>query len=272
MLQKNILKLMFSTLFTFSLMLGLVIFLPLSIITKSIQNLNPGLSFQSTNGNWWNGSVWLSYREFKQVNMQWELDLQHLWSGQIQSRVNIEHSLLKGSTLVTVPLHNLYSKNSVELYLDGGQFTASIAQIIHYLPSTPYPLPPITGQVTLFNESLSLDIQQLDHQGHGLPMINLHSPIRFSTSNILVSNSLNIGVFNGKITSTSTPLSYQLFLTNPSTPLMMTGYSVLTAHELSSNYQVNPSDNVASELITLLDLLGKKLQNGGYGFNTRYPI
>jgi len=140
--------------------------------------------------------------------------------------------LLKGSTLVTVPLHNLYSKNPVELYLDGGQFTASIAQIIHYLPSTPYPLPPITGQVTLFNESLSLDIQQLDHQGHGLPMINLHSPIRFSTSNILVSNSLNIGVFNGKITSTSTPLSYQLFLTNPSTPLMMTGYSVLTAHEI----------------------------------------
>jgi hypothetical protein len=35
---------------------------------------------------------------------------------------------------------------------------------------------------------------------------------------------------------------------------------------------VNPSDNADPQLIKLLNLMGRKLNNGGYRFNTVYSI
>jgi hypothetical protein len=269
MLQKAVLNLMFAALFILSLMAGLVVFLPLGVVAQHLQAAHPELNIQSSEGNWLQGSLLLSWQQFNQVNLRWQLDLSRLWSGQLQAQVHIDQAALKGSAQVSMPLSPWYSNTPATLNLSGGQFTLDIAQLTPY---SPYPLPPINGQLTLFVEQLNLNIQQLTAHSSRFPMIDLQPPVRFSTSNVVVLDGLNIGHFSGQLSSSLTPLGYRLSLTSPSQPLMLTGHSLLTSQKISSDYQVNPSDNADPQLIKLLNLMGRKLNNGGYRFNTVYAL
>tara|TARA_B100000768_G_scaffold126154_1_gene116804 strand:- start:647 stop:1456 length:810 start_codon:yes stop_codon:yes gene_type:complete len=269
MLQKAVLNLTFAALFILSLIIGLVAFLPLNVAAKHIQTIHPHVNIQSIKGSWLQGSLLLSWQQFNDVNLRWQLDLNHLWSGQLVGQVHIDQEVLKGSTQVSLPLSLFYNNTPATLRLSGGQFTLDIAQLSPYAP---YPLPAINGQLTLFVEQLKLGVQKIVAQSGPFPIIDLQPPIRFSTTNVLVLDGLNIGHFSGQLSSSLNPLGYQLSITNPSKPLMLTGHSLLTPQKISSDYQVNPSQNTDPQLIKLLSLMGQKLKNGGYRFNTVYAI
>jgi len=87
-----------------------------------------------------------------------------------------------------------------------------------------------------------------------------------------VLNNLNIGKYSGKITNSNNPLGYKLTTQSTAGDLNISGHSVLSSKELKSQYLVQPNSKTNPQLTKLLDIMGQKLQNGDYSFNTAYAL
>ena len=68
------------------------------------------------------------------------------------------------------------------------------------------------------------------------------------------------------------PEGYKITLESGLGPLNISGYSVLTSHNIKSQYVVKSSPKTDPQLTKLLDMMGQRLQNGDYSFNTAYTL
>ena len=93
-------------------------------------------------------------------------------------------------------------------------------------------------------------------------MIDLNFPVRFSTSDIVVLEGLSMGQFSGQIANIINPEGYKITLESELGPLNISGYSVLTSHDIKSQYLVKSSPKTDPQLTKLLDMMGQRLQNG----------
>jgi hypothetical protein len=81
-----------------------------------------------------------------------------------------------------------------------------------------------------------------------------------------------IGKFSGAVTNTNNPVGYNITVESGSGVLNVKGYSLVTSNSIKSQYVVNPSATVNPQLTKLLDIMGQRLQNGHYSFNTAYSL
>ena len=247
---------------------GLIALLPLSIVANEIQKNVPGISIGDSSGQWWQGGFSnVSWQQFNHATLSWTLDLAALLQGNIVAKIDVSQKVVNASTELSMPISQLLTAGKVEI--TGAQAKVEIDQLTPYAP---YPLPNITGQLTLFVEHLVLDLTALNSSSSNIPMIVLDSPIAFSTSNIKVLDNLAIGKYSGKITNTHNPLGYKLTVQSTASELNVSGHSLLSAKDVKSQYLVQPSPKTDPQLIKLLDMMGQKLQNGHYSFNTAYAL
>ena len=83
---------------------------------------------------------------------------------------------------------------------------------------------------------------------------------------------LVIGKYSGKVTNTNNPLGYKLTVQSTAGELDVSGHSILSSKDVKSQYLVQPSPKTDPQLTKLLDMMGQKLQNGNYSFNTAYAL
>jgi len=255
-------------LFFAGLTYGLIAFLPLSVVANEIQKNVPGVSIGETSGQWWQGRFNnVSWQQFNHGTLSWRLNLAALFQGNIVAKIDASQKVITASTELTMPISQLLTTGKAEI--TGAQAKVDIDQLTPYAP---YPLPNITGQLTLFVERLVLDFAALNSSSSNIPMIVLDSPIAFSTSNIKVLNNLAIGKYSGKITNTNNPLGYKLTVQSTASELDVSGHSILSSKDVKSQYLVQPSPKTDPQLTKLLDMMGQKLQNGNYSFNTAYAL
>ena len=88
----------------------------------------------------------------------------------------------------------------------------------------------------------------------------------------MVLDSLSIGQFSGQIANIIDPEGYKITLESGLGPLNISGHSVLTSHNIKSQYVVKSSPKTDPQLTKLLDMMGQRLQNGDYSFNTAYTL
>ena len=268
MLIPTIRYVLFTLLFVFGLIYGLIVFLPLSVVANEIQKNVPGVTIDGTTGHWWQGRFNnLSWQQFSDATVSWNLNFGALLRGQVEAEINITQQIINASTEVALPISHLLSASKV--HITGAQAEVEISQLTPYAP---YPLPNITGQVTIFVEQLVLDLASLNSSFSKIPMVVLDSPIRFSTSKVMVLDDLFIGKYSGKITNTNNPKGYKITVQSAASELNVSGYSMLSSHEIKSQYLVQPSPKTDPQLTKLLDIMGQKLQNGNYSFNTAYAL
>ena len=260
--------LLFILLFFSGLTYGLIAFLPLSIVANEIQKNVPGFTIGDSSGQWWQGRFNnVSWQQFNHGTLSWTLNLAELFQGNIVANVDVSQKVITASTELTIPISQLLTAGRIEI--TGAQAKVEIDQLTPYAP---YPLPNITGQLTLFVEHLVLHITALNSSSSNIPIIVLDSPIAFSTSNIKVLDNLSIGKYSGKITNTSNPLGYKLTVQSTASELNVSGHSILSNKDVKSQYLVQPSPQTDPKLTKLLDMMGQKLQNGNYSFNTAYAL
>ncbi len=255
-------------LFILGLMLGLIVFLPLSVVAQEIEKNIPGVRIGNTSGHFWQGRFSeVSWQQFNQASFAWELDLAALFEGQIVAQIDLSHAVVNASSKLALPINHLLRPGKVQII--GAQAQIDIDQLT---PFAPYPLPKVSGQLTVFVEQLMLDMAAFDDILANMPLINLAAPLRFSTSKITVMDNLAIGQYTGQVSHTKQPLGYKLTLQSLASELTVSGFSYLSKHELKSQYLVKPSLKTAPQLTKLLDIMGQKLQNGDYSFNTAYAL
>lgn len=259
---------LFTVLFLAGLTCGFIVFLPISVVANEIQKNIPDITIGQSSGQWWHGQ--LSHVSWQQLNnglLSWELNLPALLEGNIEAKVSMSQKAVSASTTLTMPISQLLTPKKVEI--TGAQATIEIDQLTPYAS---YPLPNITGQVTVFVEHLLLDLNTLKSTQSNIPIIKLDSPITLSTSNIAILDNLFIGAYRGKITNTTNPLGYKLMLQSNSGELNVSGHSIVSGDHIISQYVVKPSPKIDPSLIQLLNIMGQKLQNGHYKFNTTYSL
>lgn len=258
----------FTLLFGIGLTYGLIAFLPLSTVANEIQKNVPNIAIGQSSGNWWRGSFNnVSWQQWHHATLSWQLNLSELLKGDIVIKIDFSQKVMTASTELTMPIRQILSAGKIEI--NGAQAKIEIDQLTPYAP---YPLPNITGQLTLFVEHLELDLTALNSSSSSIPIIALDSPITFSTSKVNVLNNLNIGKYSGKITNSNNPLGYKLTTQSTAGDLNISGHSVLSSEELKSQYLVQPNSKTNPQLTKLLDIMGQKLQNGDYSFNTAYAL
>ena len=260
--------LLFILLFFSGLTYGLIAFLPLSIVANEIQKNVPGVSIGDSSGQWWQGRFNnVSWQQFNHGTLSWTLNLSALLQGNIVANIDVSQKVIAASTELTMPISQLLTAGKVEI--TGAQVKVEINQLTPYAP---YPLPNITGQLTLFVEHLVLDLTALNSSSSNIPMIVLDSPITFSTSTIKVLDNLVIGKYSGKIININNPLGYKLTVQSTTSELDVSGHSILSSKDVKSQYLVQPNPKTDPQLTKLLDMMGEKLQNGNYSFNTAYAL
>ena len=268
MLMSLIRSLFLTLVFSLSLLVGLISFLPISVVAHSLQKNIPNLIMGEVTGSWWQGQINnVSWQPLHQASLSWRLDIMALLQGQVLAKIDLVQQTLQASAEVTLPLTQLMEPSKVQI--TGAQATVGIDQ---FTPFAPYPLPKIVGTVTIFVEQLELDLIQFNNASPQIPMINLTSPMRFSTSDIVVLDSLSIGQFSGQIANIIDPEGYKITLESELGPLNISGHSVLTSHDIKSQYVVKSSPKTDPQLTKLLDMMGQRLQNGDYSFNTAYTL
>jgi hypothetical protein len=260
--------LVFTLLFSLGLMLGLMGFMPVSVIAHVMQKNVPEVTIGSATGYWWQGQLnHVRWQQLSPATLAWRLNLSALLRGQLVAEINVAQQLIHASTEVALPISQLLNPSKVQI--TGAQAKVDIDQLTPYAP---YPLPHISGQVTVFVEQLGLDLAALNNASSNLPIIILDSPVRFSTSKVVVLDDILMGKFNGQITNNNKPLGYKVTLQSAASEVNIAGYSLLSSHEIKSQYLVQPSPRTDPKLIKLLDMMGQKLQNGDYRFNTSYAL
>jgi len=260
--------LLFILLFFAGLTYGLIAFLPLSIVANEIQKNVPGVSIGDSSGQWWQGRFNnVNWQQFNHGTLSWTLNLAALLQGNIVANIDVSQKVITASTELIMPISQLLTAGKVEI--TGAQVKVEIDQLTPYAP---YPLPNITGQLTLFVEHLVLDLTALNSSSSTIPMIVLNSPIAFSTSKIKVFDDLIIGKYSGNVTNTNNPLGYKLTVQSTTSELNVSGHSILSSKDVKSQYLVEPSPKTDPQLTKLLDMMGEKLQNGSYSFNTTYAL
>jgi hypothetical protein len=260
--------LLFILLFLAGLTTGLIAFLPLSVVANEIQKNIPGITIRETYGQWWQGGFnQVSWQKFNHGTLSWTLNLAALFQGHIVAKIDVSQKVITASTELSMPISQLLTARKVEI--TGAQAKVEIDQLTPYAP---YPLPNITGQLTLFVEHLVLDLTALNSASSNIPMIVLDSPIAFSTSTIKVLDNLLIGKYSGKIINTNKPLGYKLTVRSTANELNVSGHSILSSKDVKSQYLVQPNPKTDPQLTKLLDMMGQKLQNGNYSFNTVYAL
>ena len=260
--------LVFTLLFSLGLMLGLMGFMPVSVIAHVMQKNVPEVTIGSATGYWWQGQLnHVRWQQLSPATLAWRLNLSALLRGQLVAEINVAQQLIHASTEVALPISQLLNPSKVQI--TGAQAKVDIDQLTPYAP---YPLPHISGQVTVFVEQLGLDLAALNNASSNLPIIILDSPVRFSTSKVVVLDDILMGKFNGQITNNNKPLGYKVTLQSAASEVNIAGYSLLSSHEIKSQYLVQPSLRTDPKLIKLLDMMGQKLQNGDYRFNTSYAL
>ena len=260
--------LVFTLLFSLGLMLGLMGFMPVSVIAHVMQKNVAGVTIGSTTGHWWQGQLnHVRWQQLSPATLAWRLNLNALLRGQLVAEINVAQQLIHASTEVALPISQLLNPSKVQI--TGAQAKVDIDQLTPYAP---YPLPHISGQLTVFVEQLGLDLAALNNASSNLPVIILDSPVRFSTSKVVVLDDILVGKFNGQITNTNKPLGYKVTLQSAASEFNIAGYSLVSSHEIKSQYLVQPSPKTDPKLIKLLDMMGQKLQNGHYRFNTSYAL
>ena len=258
----------FTLIFTMSLMVGLVAGLPVSIISDEIQKNMPDIIIGEATGHWWDGQLDnISWQQMHQAKVYWHVDFAALLKGQVVAQFYFSQASINGSTALNLPLRQLL--NPKKIHLTGAQAQVDIEKITPYAP---YPLPKTVGKITVFVEQLTLDLSLFNATSPTIPMIALDSPVRFSTSDIVVLDNLLIGKFSGAVTNTNNPVGYKITVESGSGELNVKGYSLLTSNSIKSQYVVNPSATVNPQLTKLLDIMGQRLQNGHYNFNTAYSL
>jgi hypothetical protein len=268
MLQPITRYLAFTLLFSLGLMLGLIGFMPVSVVAHAMQNNVPGVTIGSTTGHWWQGQFNnVRWQQLSPATLTWKLNLSALLRGQLVAEINLVQPLIHASTEVTVPISQLL--NPSEVQITGAQAKLDIEQLTPYAP---YPLPNISGQLTVFVEQLALDLAVFNNASSTMPMIMLDSPVRFSTSKVVVLDDIFIGKFSGQITNNNKLLGYKITLQSAPSEVNIEGYSLLSNDEVRSQYLVQPSPKTDPKLTKLLDMMGQKLQNGDYRFNTAYAL
>ena len=258
----------FTLLFSLGLMLGLMGFMPVSVVAHALQKNVPEVTIGSATGYWWQGQLnHVRWQQLSPATLAWRLNLSALLRGQLVAEINVAQQLIHASTEVALPISQLLNPSKVQI--TGAQAKVDIDQLTPYAP---YPLPHISGQVTVFVEQLGLDLAALNNASSNLPIIILDSPVRFSTSKVVVLDDILMGKFNGQITNNNKPLGYKVTLQSAASEVNIAGYSLLSSHEIKSQYLVQPSLRTDPKLIKLLDMMGQKLQNGDYRFNTSYAL
>lgn len=259
---------LFIVLFCISLAYGLIAYLPLSLVVHELQKNVAGLTIGASKGSWWQGQLNdISWQQFNHAKVAWDLNLSVLLSSQIAAKISLDHSVVKASIELSLPISNLFSLGLVQLN------TTKVQVAIDQLtPFAPYPLPKIAGQLTVNIDQLTLDTQALSTTKTQLPLVVLDTPIHFSTSPIVLLDNLAIGRYSGQITNTSSSLGYRIEVQSLDDVLQVSGHSLLSAHEVRSQYLVQPNPNTHPSLTKLLDMMGQKLQNGDYRFNTVYAL
>jgi|TARA_B110000967_G_scaffold10938_1_gene10726 hypothetical protein len=254
-------------LFCLSFALGLVVYLPLGVIIHQLQKNTSALTVNATRGSWWRGQLLdVSWQQLNHANVSWDLSLKALLSGEISVDLGLIHPTVQASTALSLPINGLFSPSPVQL--NDAKVQVAIGQLT---PFAPYPLPKISGQLTVEVKQLTLDMQALSNITT-LPLIALDSPIEFSTSQVTVLNNLAIGRYSGQIINTLSTPGYKITVQSMDEVLAVSGHSVLSAHQIKSHYLVQPNQNTPSQLTKLLDIMGQKLQNGDYRFNTAYAL
>ena len=258
----------FTLIFTVSLMVGLVASLPISVICDVIQKNRPDIIIGKATGHWWNGQLDnVSWHKMHQTSVSWNLDFAALLKGQVVSQLEFSQASINGSTLLRLPLRQLL--NPQKIHITGAQALVNIDKITPYAP---YPLPKTVGQITVFVEQLALDLAHLKATSSKIPIITLDSPVRFSTSDIVVLDNFSIGQFSGAVTNANDLAGYKITVESKSGDLNVKGHSLLTNNAIKSQYVVKPSATVNPQLTKLLDIMGQRLQNGHYSFNTAYSL
>ena len=261
-------SILFILLFSLGLMYGLMAFLPLQLVANEIQKNVPGITIGEATGHWWQGRFDnVNWQQFNHATVSWKLNLTALLGGQIEADIDIAHKVINAFTKVTLPMSDLMTAGKVNI--TGAQANIEIAQLTPYAP---YPLPNITGQLTVFIEQLVLNLDTLSSASSKIPILILDSPIRFSTSKVTVLDDLTIGKYNGEITNINNNLGYKITVQSTSSDINVSGHSMLSSHEIRSQYLVEPDQNTDPQLTKLLDMMGQKLQNGHYRFNTAYAL
>ena len=258
----------FTLLFSLGLMLGLMGFMPVSVVAHALQKNVAEVTIGSATGYWWQGQLnHVRWQQLSPATLAWRLNLSALLRGQLVAEINVAQPLIHASTEVALPISQLLNPSKVQI--TGAQAKVDIDQLTPYAP---YPLPHISGQLTVFVEQLGLDLAALNNASSNLPIIILDSPVRFSTSKVVVLDDILMGKFNGQITNNNKPLGYKVTLQSAASEVNIAGYSLLSSHEIKSQYLVQPSLRTDPKLIKLLDMMGQKLQNGDYRFNTSYAL
>jgi len=250
---------------------GWVSFMPMSFVAQQIQSNQPDLHITSSHGTWWHGGLQgVSWQNHHNIELLWQLDL--IDDFNLQAQVEVKHAALQASTTITTPVASLWQDTLPTLNVSSSLITVDIAQLA---PFAPYPLPAINGEIKVFAEQLTLDLNALQQSHAKLPMIALEPPLRFSTTNVTVLNNLALGRFTGLVRHSNNPQGYHLSLNSVqdgSEPITVEGYSLLTNQQIKSDYKVSPNPRADHGLIKLLDLMGQKQANGSYRFNTVYSI
>ena len=258
----------FTLLFSLGLMLGLMGFMPVSVVAHALQKNVAEVTIGSATGHWWQGQLNnVRWQQLSPATLTWRLNLGALLRGQLVAEINVAQPLIHASTEVALPISQLLNPSKVQI--TGAQAKVEIDQLTPYAP---YPLPHISGQLTVFVEQLGLDLAAFSNASSTIPMIILDSPVRFSTSKVVVLDDILMGKFSGQITNTSEPVGYKVTLQSAASELNIAGYSLLSNHEVKSQYLVQPSPKTDPKLTKLLDMMGQKLQNGDYRFNTAYAL
>ena len=254
--------------FSLSLIVGLISFLPISVIAYSLQKNIPNLIMGEVTGSWWQGQINnVTWQPLHQASVSWNLDRMAILQGRVVAKIDLTQQSITASTEVSLPLSQLMEPRKVEI--TGAQAKVGIDELT---PFAPYPLPKIVGTVTIFVDQLELDLTQLNNASPQIPMLDLTSPMRFSTSDIMVLEGLSLGQFSGQIANIIDPEGYKITLESGLGPLNISGYSVLTSHDIKSQYVVKSSPKTDPQLTKLLDMMGQRLQNGDYSFNTAYTL
>ncbi|MCO4838204.1 MAG: type II secretion system protein N [Oceanospirillaceae bacterium] len=248
--------------------MGLITNLPVTVISYEVQKIRPDIIIGKATGPWWDAQLDnVSWQQIRQASVSWDLDFTALIKGQVVAQFDFSQASIKGSTALSLPLRQLLNPKNIQL--TGTQAQVDIEKITPYAP---YPLPKTVGKITIFADQLSLNLAPLKTISSTIPMIALETPISFSTSDIVVLDQLSMGTYSGAVTNTNNPMGYKITLESESGDLNIKGYSLLTNNAIKSQYLVKPSATVNPQLTKLLDIMGQRLQNGDYSFNTAYSL
>ena len=94
--------------FSLSLIVGLISFLPISVIAHSLQKNIPNLIMGEVTGSWWQGQINnVTWQPLHQASVSWNLDRMALLQGQVVAKIDLTQQSITASTEVSLPLSQL---------------------------------------------------------------------------------------------------------------------------------------------------------------------